>query len=115
MTTGHVLPGYGPVMSNITQFRSRSADPTMSSYRFRGGQTLREPALDFTDPIVLARIKRDARNAWTEDMKDWMDTPEKRPTTYAHSFYRKGPLESDDPVILRPTSPTRRNKPHPKE
>lgn len=115
MTTGHVLPGYGPVVTNITRHRrTRSADPTVSSYQLRGGHSLREPALGIADPVHLAQIKQDAREAWHDSMKDWMETPEKRPTTYAHSFYRKGPLESEDPVIMRPTSPTRRNKPHPK-
>ncbi|XP_038056686.1 uncharacterized protein LOC119728496 [Patiria miniata] len=116
MATGHILPGRGSI---VTKFRSKSADPTMSSYRYNkegrlaGRGTYGRPQYQ-TSPRDLVEIKRDAILAWNEELEDWTKSANKRPTTYEHSFYNKG-VKSDDRAKMRPVSPTRRNKPHPKD
>ncbi|XP_077984269.1 uncharacterized protein LOC144438915 [Glandiceps talaboti] len=104
MTTGHILPGYG---DPVSRFRSKSADPMMSGYRHRN--IFHGPGRDL-EPHVLEEVKREAKAAWDADLRDWTKTPNIRPTTYTHSFYQK---PQDEPAKMRPTSPHRRNNPHP--
>ena len=106
MATGHILPGYGNVVS---RFRSKSADPTMSGYRHRG------PAAPPLEAPEYQAIKADAMHAWTEDKVEWSKTPDIKPTTYAHTFYKKPQVSGEKLAEMRPTSPLRRNKPHPKK
>lgn len=116
MATGHILPGRGSI---VTKFRSKSADPTMSGYRYykegrQGGRGAHGRPLHHTAPRDLADIKTDALLAWTEEMEDWTKCTNKRPTTYEHSYYNKD-VRPDNVAKMRPVSPTRRNKPHPKD
>ncbi|XP_030836315.1 uncharacterized protein LOC115918488 [Strongylocentrotus purpuratus] len=105
MATGHILPGF---RNPVSRYRSKSADPTMTGYRYRtsGGTALDAPEFQ--------AIKAEAMNAWTEDKIDWNKTPNKKPTTYGHSFYRKENVTEEKLAEMRPTSSLRRNKPHPK-
>ncbi|XP_072171307.1 uncharacterized protein [Diadema setosum] len=105
MATGHILPGYG---HPVSRFRSKSADPTMTGYRYRG-----PPAQPLSSTEFQA-IKADAMQAWTEDKLDWNKTPDKKPTTYAHTYYKKEQIPPEHLASMRPSSPLRRNKPHPK-
>ncbi|XP_071787593.1 uncharacterized protein [Asterias amurensis] len=117
MATGHILPGRGSI---VTKYRSKSADPTMSGYRYHkegrhaGRGTHGRPFNPSHHSRDFAEIKRDALEAWNEELEDWTKSPNKRPTTYEHSYYGKE-LNADDAAKIRPISPTRRNKPHPKD
>jgi hypothetical protein len=87
MATGHINPGYEDV---VTRFRLALRNPS-------GARCTVEP-----QKLEMAEIRARARSAWA--IKDLSAT------TYGH-FH-------SDPVIkeaaqLRPTSPTRRNNPHP--
>ncbi|CAF0750678.1 unnamed protein product [Brachionus calyciflorus] len=88
MTTGHVNPGYNDIVS---RFNSAIQNPSGS------------PRRPFLDKQELEEIKSRSRDVWS--VKD------NSLTTYGWYF--------DDPRIkekaeLRPSSPSRRNNPHPK-
>ncbi|XP_070552603.1 uncharacterized protein [Ptychodera flava] len=87
--------------------RHMHSDPTMYGYRHRN--ILHGPGRDL-DPHVLEDVKREAERTWNADLRDWNKTPTVRPTTYSHAFYKK---LVDEPTKMRPTSPHRRNNPHP--
>lgn len=106
MATGHILPGYG---NPVSKFRSKSADSTMSGYRFRKG--LKKA----TANEELSAIKYAAHQAWEEEVKEWDRKPAIKPTTYSHSYYAKNHKLPDEQPIVKPLSPTRRNRPHPAE
>lgn len=87
MATGHLNPGYDRV---VTRFSSALENPTGERRSFRPNQH------------ELDDIRKNARDVWS--LKDTSET------TYKHFFA--------DPLIkkrthLRPSSPTRRNNPHP--
>nr|XP_006814210.1 PREDICTED: uncharacterized protein LOC102808334 [Saccoglossus kowalevskii] len=105
MATGHILPGY---KDPVSRFRSKSADPTMTGYRYRN--VFHSGIARNLDPHILEEIKDDAYRTWNEELKDWSRKPSIRPTTYSHTFYKK---TLDEPTQSRPTEVTRRNKPHP--
>ncbi|XP_064608999.1 uncharacterized protein LOC135473110 [Liolophura sinensis] len=92
MATGHAMPGYGDPTR-----RSKSAFP----YSSRTGSPVR-----VTPPSVsheeLSRIKEEARLMWTPT--------ERAETTYGLHFTQKSVAVK---AVCRPTSPTRRNNPHP--
>lgn len=81
----------------------------MTGYRYR------TPGATALDAPEFQAIKAEAMNAWTEDKIDWNKTPNKKPTTYGHSFYRKENVTEEKLAEMRPTSSLRRNKPHPKK
>jgi hypothetical protein len=87
MATGHINPGYERV---VTQMRLATRNPSGARRPFEPNRS------------ELAAIRSRSKSAWA--LKDLSST------TYGHFFA--------DPVIkeaapLRPTSPTRRNNPHP--
>ncbi|XP_071950002.1 uncharacterized protein [Antedon mediterranea] len=102
MATGHILPGFSDLRGGgiVSQFRSRSADPIMTGYRHR--------VIEYspTSTQELEAIRRAAVKAWTPEPTD-------KPTTYSNSYYNKGQVSKRSLTKARPTSTTRRNKPHP--
>ena len=89
MATGHVDPGYSRVVS-----RCRTAINNPSGKRT-------QPKINNDE---LEQIRAQARNVWLTK-----DTSE---TTYGH--YHKEPVNLiQDILTKRPTSPTRKNNPHP--
>lgn len=87
MATGHLNPGYNRV---VTKFKSALSNPSG------------EPQNPKINQSELDEIRMKARHVWSA--KDNSET------TYGYYF--------SDPMIkqkanLRPTSPTRRNNPHP--
>ncbi|XP_033111213.1 uncharacterized protein LOC117112247 [Anneissia japonica] len=109
MATGHILPGFSDLKGGgvVSKYRSRSADPVMTGYRHR---VMEYPS---PSPKELDAIRQEAAMAWTSELKEWDKKPSVRPTTYSHSFYNKGHVSTESLTKARPTSPTRRNKPHP--
>ena len=87
MATGHINPGYDSIVS---RFKTALENPS-------GARN--PPILNQTE---LADIRARSRSAWAA-----RDTSE---TTYVH-FFREPAIKEKAP--LRPTSPTRRNNPHP--
>jgi hypothetical protein len=87
MTTGHLVPGYKNI---VTRFRSANANPTGNRTRLT------------IDNDELEHIKSQSRLVWSAK-----DTSE---TTYGH--YHCDPAIKER-TTLRPTSPGRRNNPHP--
>lgn len=97
MATGHVLPGFG---EPVTRFRrARSAIP-LDKDRVNEYARLNVPAPDYRE---LRSIRENARHAWATSVPKYA-------TTY-DSHFNGQPL--DEPTKLRPSSPTRLNKPHP--
>ena len=97
MATVHVLPGYGNPVTRLR--RAHSAYPLDRN-------KLKEFAMECVPPLeqrTLDDIRANARQAWS--------LPDREKTTYGH-FHRGKDL--DEPTKSRPTSPTRRHKPHPK-
>ena len=97
MATGHILPGYGTPVTRLR--RAHSAYP-LDKTKLREIAEKNVPALDHR---TLENIRANAREAWL--------APERQVTTY-NSFHQR--LKLDEPTQGRPTSPTRRHKPHPK-
>lgn len=97
MATGHILPGYGHPVSRLR--KAHSAYPADRN-------KLKEIAVNNVPPLkqqTLDEIRAKARQTWA--CKD------REKTTYGY-FYSGQDL--DEPTHMRPTSPTRRHKPHPK-
>lgn len=88
MTTGHVNPGYEKVVSSCNLALD---NPTGSRLPFR------------VDKEELEAIKLKARSVWA--------TKDNFETTYGF-HYREPQIKQ--PAGLRPSSPSRRNNPHPK-
>lgn len=97
MATGHILPGYGNPVTRLE--RARTAFP-LDRQKLTEITERNVPALD---QRTLDNIRNKARNAWLQ--------PDYSPTTYNH-FHNE--LRLDEPTQSRPSSPTRRHKPHPK-
>jgi hypothetical protein len=94
MSTGHVLPGRYPVTDLR---RARSAYPIALA-----GQ---DPDNSVPlDECTLSDIRRQARDMWS--------LPDREMTTY-NSFHNEDQLQGHAAPFSRPTSPTRKNKPHP--
>ncbi|XP_076467530.1 uncharacterized protein LOC143298546 [Babylonia areolata] len=95
MATGHVLPGYGDPISRLRRVQS-------AGYPL-GKRTLlkiaQETRLEQTE---MDAIRQNARRLWS--YKDCHET------TYDDQYAER---PADGLVTVRPTSPTRRNKPHP--
>ena len=97
MTTGHVLPGYG---SPVTRLRRAHTAYPMDRTKLQEFAEKRVPPLD---QRTLDEIRANARYAWS--------MPDREKTTYGY-FHRGSDL--DEPTKSRPSSPSRRHKPHPK-
>lgn len=96
MPTGHVLPGYGQPVTYLR--RAKSAYPLDKS-KIKEYAAQNVPAPERNE---LLRIKSQARDQWLGI--------DRAATTYDFQFkYRN----LDQPTQSRPTSPTRKNKPHP--
>lgn len=96
MPTGHVLPGYGQPVTYLR--RAKSAYPLDKS-KIKEYAAQNVPAPERNE---LLRIKSQARDQWLG--------LDRAATTYDFQFkYRN----LDHPTQSRPTSPTRKNKPHP--
>lgn len=96
MPTGHVLPGYGQPVTYLR--RAKSAYPLDKS-KIKEYAAQNVPAPERNE---LLRIKSQARDQWMG--------LDRAATTYDFQFkYRN----LDQPTQSRPTSPTRKNKPHP--
>lgn len=96
MPTGHVLPGYGQPVTYLR--RAKSAYPLDKS-KIKEYAAQNVPAPERNE---LLRIKSQARDQWLG--------LDRAATTYDFQFkYRN----LDQPTQSRPTSPTRKNKPHP--
>lgn len=94
MTTGHILPGRHPVTDLR---RAKSAYPLgLNSEDY-------ETALSL-DQGTLGAIRSRARDLWS--------VPDREQTTY-NFFHNEEQLQGHAPPFSRPTSPTRKNKPHP--
>ncbi|XP_061189356.1 uncharacterized protein LOC133197374 [Saccostrea echinata] len=96
MPTGHVLPGYGQPVTYLR--RAKSAYP-LDKTKIKEYAVLNVPAPDRNE---LLRIKNQAKNQWMG--------LDRSATTYDFQFK---PKYLDQPTPSRPTSPTRKNKPHP--
>lgn len=96
MPTGHVLPGYGQPVTYLR--RAKSAYPLDKS-KIKEYAAQNVPALERNE---LLRIKSQARDQWMGF--------DRAATTYDFQFQYKN---LDQPTQSRPTSPTRKNKPHP--
>ena len=97
MATGHILPGYGHPVSRLR--KAHSAYPADRN-------KLKEFAISSIPAVkqqTLDEIRAKARQKWSKRDREC--------TTYGH-FHSGDDL--DEPTSLRPTSPTRRHKPHPK-
>lgn len=96
MPTGQVLPGYGQPVTYLR--RAKSAYPLDKS-KIKEYAAQNVPAPERNE---LLRIKSQARDQWLG--------LDRAATTYDFQFkYRN----LDQPTQSRPTSPTRKNKPHP--
>lgn len=96
MPTGHVLPGYGQPVTYLR--RAKSAYPLDKS-KIKEYAAQNVPAPERNE---LLRIKSQARDQWMGF--------DRAATTYDFQFQYKN---LDQPTQSRPTSPTRKNKPHP--
>ena len=97
MATGHLLPGYGTPVTRLT--RAQTAYPLDK-------RKLREMAQENVGVLerrTLENIRNNARSMWSASHY--------APTTYdsVHTH-----LQLDEPTPTRPSSPSRRHKPHPK-
>ncbi|XP_022322787.2 uncharacterized protein LOC111124221 [Crassostrea virginica] len=96
MPTGHVLPGYGQPVTYLR--RAKSAYP-LDKTKIKEYAIQNVPAPERNE---LLRIKSQARDQWMG--------LDRAATTYDFQFQYK---YLDKPTQSRPTSPTRKNKPHP--
>lgn len=96
MPTGHVLPGYGQPVTYLR--RAKSAYP-LDKTKLKEYAAFNVPAPERNE---LLRIKSQARDQWMG--------LDRAATTYDFQFQCR---DLDQPTKSRPTSPTRKNKPHP--
>ncbi|XP_074650740.1 uncharacterized protein LOC141905672 [Tubulanus polymorphus] len=97
MATGHLNPGYKDPVSRLR--RSKSAIP-FGSKADAELNNLMKPL----DGNVLDEIRRQARETWSR--------PSTSATTY-NDFHNEAYLKNHVQANTRPTSPSRKNKPHP--
>ncbi|KAK7495285.1 hypothetical protein BaRGS_00013467 [Batillaria attramentaria] len=95
MATGHILPGYGDPVSRLRRVQSA------------GFPLDKKTLLDIAQQTRLEQqqfesIRNNARRLWSY--------PDRNETSYDNHFAER---PADELMQLRPTSPTRRNKPHP--
>ncbi|KAL8590920.1 hypothetical protein ACOMHN_005243 [Nucella lapillus] len=95
MATGHVLPGFGDPISKLR--RVQSAGYPLDK------QTMLRIAQD-------TRLNRDEVDAIRSNARRLWSYKEKQETTYDNHFMER---PADELMSVRPTSATRRNKPHP--
>ncbi|XP_069130802.1 uncharacterized protein [Argopecten irradians] len=96
MATGHILPGFGQPVTNLR--RAKTAYP-LDKTKLKEYALLNVPQPDYRE---LRQIRDNARQVWSAK------------PTYATSYnchYEGRSL--DEQTKSRPTSPTRKNKPHP--
>ena len=101
MTTGHINPGYGNMVSAL-QRCNRNRSNNIAS--LPGSNLLQTMGRSNVDDMTLYEIRRKAREAWSR--------PPSHHTSYSNHYGEKL-TEMDTPTQLRPTSSDRRNKPHP--
>ena len=95
MATGHVLPGYGDPVSQLRRVRSAGYPLDKKTLLQIAQDTkLKREEMDY--------IRNNARSLWSYQ--------ENQETSYDNHFAER---RADEIMTLRPTSPTRRNKPHP--
>lgn len=97
MATGHILPGFGNPVSNLR--RAKTATLPLDKTKLREFALYRNPGPDADE---LLRIKAEATRVWSAQAR--------HPTTYNSHFHEKC---LDQPTQPRPSSRSRRNKPHP--
>lgn len=97
MATGHILPGYGNPVTRLK--RAQTAYPLDKSKL----KEMAEQNVGVLERRTLDNIRDNARSMWLASNY--------APTTY-NSVHNH--LQLDEPTPLRPSSPTRRHKPHPK-
>ena len=97
MATGHIIPGYGTPVTRLK--RAQSAFPLDRTKL----KEIAERNVGKLERRDLESIRENARNAWL--------APNYHPTTY-NAFHHY--LQLDEPTEPRPSSPSRRHKPHPK-
>ncbi|XP_048237052.1 uncharacterized protein LOC124134415 [Haliotis rufescens] len=97
MATGHILPGYGDPVSRLRRVNS-------SGYPLDSNTLLQMEASYKLRDLEFDRIRAQARHMWSRR--------DREPTTY-HHFHSGQELPPEEQTRSRPTSPTRRNKPHP--
>ena len=109
MTTGgHILPGYcdypadRPSISQMDFRRVKTAYAGRTLLSDEEKKKLYAPM----DTETLENIREKAKNTWL--LKD------REPTTYGHHFNDEK-YKGHPPSLIRPTSPSRRNKPHPQQ
>lgn len=96
MATGHLLPGFGDPVTNLR--RAKTAFP-MDKTKIREYALLNVPRPDIRE---LGHIRESARQVWSA-----------KPTySTSYSCHFEG-RQLDEHTRSRPTSPTRKNKPHP--
>lgn len=95
MATGHVLPGYGDPISRMRRVRSAGFPLDKKTLLQIAQDTkLKQDEMD--------HIRHSARRLWSYRQN--------QETSYDNHFIER---PADEIMTLRPTSPTRRNKPHP--
>ncbi len=99
MATGHLNPGYGGTVSGFRRIRSACYPGTLPS-----GQMIRDYHYQPADNDSLDAIRRRAKEAWSK--------PDTRETSYQDHFHDRND-EMQEYTQNRPTSATRKNKPHP--
>ncbi|XP_052792497.1 uncharacterized protein LOC128226585 [Mya arenaria] len=97
MATGHILPGYGNPVTRLK--RAQTAYP-LDKTKLR---EIAERNVGTLEKRDLESIRQNARNMWL--------APNYEPTTYNSVHHH---LTLDEPTASRPSSPSRRHKPHPK-
>lgn len=95
MTTGHLNPGYGNIVSNMRRYHSALQ---CDGQKFKDLQTMGE------DYSLLESIKNQAKDVWMK--------PDYHQTTYGDHYNNKM-VEIDELTRSRPSSAQRRNNPHP--
>lgn len=95
MATGHILPGYGDPVSRLRRARS-AGFPLDKKTLLEIAQQTRLEQQHFEE------IRHNARRLWSY--------PDRNETSYDNHFAER---PADELMQARPTSPTRRNKPHP--
>ncbi|OWF43793.1 uncharacterized protein LOC110459273 [Mizuhopecten yessoensis] len=96
MATGHILPGFGQPVTNLK--RAKTAYP-MDKTKLREYAVLNVPKPDASE---LGYIRENARQVWSA-----------KPThATSYNCHYEG-RRLDEQTKSRPTSPTRKNKPHP--
>ena len=95
MATGHVLPGFGTPVSSLRRVQSAGYPLDKKTLLEIAQQTRLQQE-------EILNIRKNACQLWMY--------PQKHETSYDNHFAER---PADEVRTVRPTSPTRRNKPHP--